>query len=196
MTPPGKAVGSPPTPIRTVAQPVVQAETHPAPPPATTPPPALEQPPAPTAAAAPAKPSSKTPPPPLRPLATVRLRPDVSPQAVGLGGPNPFLTMPPPLSQKEEAERRLNASLAGSKPNEQGASAPNGVVDDIAKRVGGNPASGTDVSFGVSGTLDIVRGRPKVVQLSVDLGGKTPLGGMGVKAEVIAPPPKSPPPKP
>ena len=200
MTPPtNSSAPRPPVKAQPVEQPKPKAEVkQPVAPPPVQPP--LEQPPVPTATTAQPKACPKTPPPPAKSLPTFTMRPDSPLAGIGLGGPNPFVKMPPIETDEEAAMARAKNALTvlnGSKKEGGGGNALDAIGADLAQNVGGNFANGAVFSIGASGSFDIVKGKPKVVQLSVGVGGKTPVGPLGVKKEVITPaPPKPPPPKP
>lgn len=188
-----------PKPQVSGAKPTDAAAPPPPPKPvATAPPPeALTAPPPPTATPKPAPKDTKAPPPPV-----------VVTQGVGLGAAKPWSVTPrimPSIPDEEDpskkAARLIKEGMDEESRKKMSGGAPASpssiVLPGFAKNVGGNPVGG-DVGVGVTirGDISGDKGKPTVQKVTVEVGGKTPLGGMGVKTDVVEDKPKPPPPKP
>ena len=185
MTPPKITVLATPPP--TVALP---AEAPPADPKAAPKPEdkAIE-PPVPTAATATDPPATKQPPPPVVKLGSVGLRPIGSVSVPGLG-----FTMPPPVDDKAAATARLNASLRAAMKAADDRAFSGGSTPDTpssfpaipGQQFFGSNLAGTDGSLvfrGIFGLSD--SGMPKIYKVEASAGVKTPIGGVGVKVELV-----------
>lgn len=196
MSPPNPTTG--PKPQVTATTPTDAPASPPPPKPvATAPPPqALTPPPPPTATPKPTPKDTKAPPPPV--LVT---------QGVGFGVVKPWSVTPRilvPVADEEDLNKKAarlikegmdeesRKKLTGGAP----ASPSSIALPGFAKNVGGVPAG--DVGVGVTIRGDIVgdKGKPSVQKVTVEVGGKTPVGGVGVKTDVVEDKPKPPPPKP
>jgi hypothetical protein len=104
---------------------------------------------------------------------------------------------PPPVDENAEASARANAMLKQAIADEEakkksGGEASPGAPSPLPKpafadNVGGVPAPGADIAIGIKGTWDISpkTGKPEVGKAVVEVGAKTPVGGVGVKKEVV-----------
>jgi hypothetical protein len=112
----------------------------------------------------------------------------------------PAYKAPTPRRETAEQEERVNQMLKTAIAEEQKkrltGDAPKSQalpVPDAARKLGGIPIPGADVAVGLKGKWDSgPSGAPKISNVTVEIGARTPVGGMGVKGEIVddkAPPP-------